>query len=382
MTNVNHDKTIKGTFWGAVVFYILIAFEFAYMAGPFAGYFYSVYKPALNFFNQSPELAWLVSFFLPHAVRQTSSIFINMHDIVGACLTILGFLGFCIGACQVYYHKLTRKGAVTGKIYKFIRHPQYASFIICSFGLLILWPRYIVLVMFITMLHIYYFLAKVEERECEVKFGQPYVDYKNKTGMFLPFKVTFFNKLPVFPKTYLRRFLMAFGIYFITLVVAVSIAKGVNSIALNSLYAIYNSDSANISLSKIETSKLAQILNIALSNKEIQEKIEKSKQGGSAKLLNYILPSEWYAAEIPMNGVKYRAGHRSPSNYDQNIYKVIFTKVDIRSNKDVSGIDIIANVEKREPLVEVWVNVADHKVIKILDMPEYIKYQNIPIAVY
>jgi protein-S-isoprenylcysteine O-methyltransferase Ste14 len=381
MTNINHHKTIKGTFWGAVVFYVLIAFEFAYMAGPFAVYFYSVYKPALDFFNQSPELAWLVSFFLPHAVKQTSSIFINMHDIVGAFLTILGFLGFCIGACQVYYHKLAIKGAVTGKIYKFIRHPQYASFIICSFGLLILWPRYIVLFMFITMLFIYYFLAKVEERECETKFGQSYVDYKNKTGMFLPFKITLFNKLPVFPKSNLSRFFMTFVIYFMTLVMAVSIAKGVNNIALNSLYASYNSDSANIALSKIEPGKLEEILNIALSDKEIQEKIEKLNQGSSAKFLNYILPSEWYAAEIPMNGVKYGAGHLSPSNYDQNMYKVIFTKADIRSNKDVSGIDIITNVEKREPIVEVWVNVADHKVIKILDMPE-VKYQNIPVAVY
>lgn len=30
---------------------------------------------------------------------------------------MLGFLSFCIGATQVYSHKLARKGAVTGGIY-------------------------------------------------------------------------------------------------------------------------------------------------------------------------------------------------------------------------------------------------------------------------
>ena len=57
------NRAIKRSFWGALAFYLLIAFEFFYMAGPFAAYFYSVYAPALNFFNRSPALSWLSSFF-------------------------------------------------------------------------------------------------------------------------------------------------------------------------------------------------------------------------------------------------------------------------------------------------------------------------------
>jgi protein-S-isoprenylcysteine O-methyltransferase Ste14 len=144
-----------------VIFYLLIALEFFYMASPFAIYFYSVYGPGLNFLNANPVMAWLSSFFLPHIVFETSSGLLNLRNVLGAALAIIGFLAFCVGAGQLYYHKLARKGAVTGGIYNHIRHPQYLSFAICSLGVLLLWPRYIALIMFIAVLFAYYFLAKV-----------------------------------------------------------------------------------------------------------------------------------------------------------------------------------------------------------------------------
>ena len=78
------------------------------MASSFAVYFYSVYKPALNFFNNSPNLAWLISFFMPHAVVETSSVFINLHNIIVAIIALFGFLGFCTGA----FHELRTPLAV------------------------------------------------------------------------------------------------------------------------------------------------------------------------------------------------------------------------------------------------------------------------------
>ena len=51
----------KRTFWTIAIFYLLIGFEFFYMASPFAIYFYSVYGPGLNSVNSNPTLAWLSS---------------------------------------------------------------------------------------------------------------------------------------------------------------------------------------------------------------------------------------------------------------------------------------------------------------------------------
>lgn len=380
--NNNHNKTVKKTFWGAVLFYFLIAFEFAYMAGPFAVYFYSVYSPVLNFFNKSPLLAGIISFFLPHTVRETSSVFINIHEILGFAVAIIGFIGFCIGACQVYYHKLAKKGAVTGGIYNYIRHPQYVCFMTCSFGLLLVWPRYIVLFMFVTMLFAYYLLARAEEKECEQKFGQVYLDYKNKTNMFLPFKLPFLKKLPSLPQNTVKRMFVMVGIYLFTLTITISIAMGINYLSINSLYSYYDNNSANISLCKIEEDKLKALLSIALENEEVKERFEKAGINQNTRLLNYLLPTEWYAAEIPMNNLKYRAGHLSPSNYDKNLYKIIFTKAEIRANKAVDGKSIIKNVAKRTGIVEVWVNYEEQEVIKIAELPSKAKYENVPVAIY
>jgi protein-S-isoprenylcysteine O-methyltransferase Ste14 len=185
-----------------------------------------VYRPGLEFLNSHPALGWLSQIFLPHIVIETASPLVNAHNVVGAILALFGFIAFCVGAAQVYYYKLTRKGAVTGGIYNVIRHPQYVSFAICSFGLLLLWPRYIVLVSFVTMLFAYYFLAKLEERECEQKFGQSYIDYKNATNMFLPFRIPGTDRLPALPKSGAKRYIAIFAGYVSVLILSLSLAMG------------------------------------------------------------------------------------------------------------------------------------------------------------
>ncbi len=83
-----------------------------------------------------------------------------------------------------------------------------------------------------------------------------------------------------------------------------------------------------------------------------------------------------------MNGVKYRAGHQSSSDYDDTQYKIIFTKADIRRDAEVSGKEILSNVLEREPIVEVWVDLDENTVVQILEIPDDYKYQGIPVAVY
>jgi protein-S-isoprenylcysteine O-methyltransferase Ste14 len=347
------------------------------MAGPFAAYFYAVYAPVLNFFNRFPALAWLSNFFLPHAVRDTSSFFINSLEIAGAVLAIVGFLAFCFGACQVYYHKIRKKGIVTGGIYNRIRHPQYASFILCSFGLLLLWPRYIVAILFVTMLFFYYLLAKVEEAECEHKFGQSYIDFKNRTAMFLPFKLSF---LPELPKKKGKKIIALICLYLLAITTIAGFAKGLNILAVDSLYATYTEHSANVALSSMPDDRIDEALSIALSDGIVAAKL--AVFDSSANFINYVLPIEWFAAEIPMNGVEYTRGHSSPADYDPNLYKVIITKADMRDGVKATGTDILTSVYLREPIVEVWVDLLSHTVTKVMDMPEEVKYQGIPVAVF
>ena len=371
------NKVIKRSFWGALAFYLLIAFEFFYMAGPFAAYFYSVYAPALNFLNRSPVLSWLSSFFLPHVVQETSSVFLNFLLTVRYILAIAGFLAFCVGAIQVYYHKLAKKGIVTGGIYNRIRHPQYASFIVCSFGLLFIWPRYIVAIMFVTMVFFYYLLAKAEEAECERKFGQSYIDFKNRTGMFLPFRLSF---LPELPKQRSIKIVIMTGIYLGTVAAILGIATGLNKLTIESLYSTQTENSVTVALCEISEDNIEKAMSIVLSDETVKSKTDDFDI--DTKYLNYILPAKWYAAEVPMNKIEFGRGHYSPAVYDRDLYKVILTKAYLRDEASAIGKEILTSVYLREPIVEVWINLSSNAVVKILDIPEEIMFKGIPVSVF
>jgi hypothetical protein len=83
-----------------------------------------------------------------------------------------------------------------------------------------------------------------------------------------------------------------------------------------------------------------------------------------------------------MNGIVYRQGHRSPSKYDNNLYKIIFTSVKTKGNVNVNGKEILKNVMTKTPLLEVWVDLNNNKITQILEIPEDYKYKGIPVTVY
>lgn len=328
-------------------------------------------------------MAWLVSFFLPHIVIETSSALVNLHNTIGIVLLITGFIAFFISAGQIYYYKLTRKGTVTIGIYKFIRHPQYTSFALCSFGLLLLWPRYLVLVMFITLLCAYYLLAKAEEKECEEKFGQSYNDYKNKTNMFLPFRIPLVRKIFVLPQSKVGKVLSFFAIYIITVLISLGLARGLQSIALDSLYAIYTKDSAYISVNKIEKEKIEELAIIALANDELRFRLDSVKENSNTKYINYIVPAEWYISEIPMNITSGNPEHYFQSSIsNKNLYKIIFTKAVLHNKHGLPSWELLLNTLMVIPIVEVWIDVSQKKIIKLLDPPQEVRYENVPVPFF
>jgi protein-S-isoprenylcysteine O-methyltransferase Ste14 len=149
--------------WGAaVVFYLLVAFEVIIMVTPFTIYFYSVYAPVLTWLGQSPWTAWLTAFFLPH-ITYSGDTFLAALAYSAPILLTLGLGMFVVCAGQVYGAKLLRKGVVSGGLYRVIRHPQYLGLGIAGLGLLLYWPRFFILVTYISMLFVYYLLARNEE---------------------------------------------------------------------------------------------------------------------------------------------------------------------------------------------------------------------------
>jgi protein-S-isoprenylcysteine O-methyltransferase Ste14 len=182
---MNKNKAILNS---AIVLYFIICLEILIMISPFAGFFYSVFNPFLLEIAKYPATKWLSSFFLPHMVVPPDD-FLKFIRIMGSVLFVSGIVVFLTCALQVYTNKFFRKGAVSKGLYSFIRHPQYLGLGITGIGLSILWPRFLVAVLWLVMILIYYFLSKDEERRMLKEHPTTYKEYMDRTGMFLPKKI-------------------------------------------------------------------------------------------------------------------------------------------------------------------------------------------------
>ena len=84
-------------------------------------------------------------------------------------------------------HEAQRRGelATTGP-YAYVRHPQYAGFILVMFGFLLQWPTLLTLLMFSVLVWMYVRLARQEEREALSVFGEAYARYAARTPAWFP----------------------------------------------------------------------------------------------------------------------------------------------------------------------------------------------------
>ncbi len=176
------DRTIKTSAW---FLYTLIVLEILFMVSPFAAYYYSIYATPLNALQESPYTAWLTMYLLPH-FSYSDSWLANSLILISWPLIFFGIVLFVFGFGQIYWAKIARKGAVEVGLYRYIRHPQYVALAVVGLGASLYWSRFIVVIAFVSMICLYFFLARLEERICLDKFGAPYREYLHRTGMFLP----------------------------------------------------------------------------------------------------------------------------------------------------------------------------------------------------
>lgn len=372
----------RGAFWASVAFYCVIAFEFFYMASPFAAYFYGVYGPGLDFLGDSPQASWLVSFFLPHIAAQSTSWFVDWHAVIGGVLTAVGLTGFVIGAVQIYRNKINKGAVVVSGIYHHMRHPQYAAFIIAAFGMVLIWPRFLVLFGFVTVVFVYILLARTEEQICLKQFTG-YADYMKRTGMFFP-------KIVERPLTFLRwptngfgRLALWFGFYAASVLVALSIGAALKIHAVNSLYTAVTTKSVYLSVGEMGKGDILKLAELARTSPEVNAALEKVERDENSRFLNYILPSELYISEIPLHlpdGVV--TTHRFPKNHDQNRYKIIFTKVQTGPGRVPTEFEILHDAINKEVIVEAWINRTEAKVTSVFSPPVKSFYGGMPVPIF
>lgn len=362
----------------AWVFYVVIVFEILYMISPFALYFYSVYGPWLNLFHQSRYTAWLTGFFLPH-FSHTANPVLNWLPKLSDPLIYTGATAFALGFIHIYGAKILHRGAVTGGLYRFVRHPQYVGLAIVGLGTLIHWPRFLVLVMFVTMLFLYYFLARHEEERCRQKFGDIYRAYQERTGMFFPGRA--WKKLPpLLPPSGWSRIVAALALYAVVMALSIGLGYWLRDYSLAQLSALYQDEMAVISPAVLSGDQLNRAVSVAMSSDAVKTRL--AQAGAGARLLVYVVPLEWRLPDVPMEAPRGGPrGHYVPDNFDRRLYKVLFTKV--RTHEpEVTREDIVKQAYGRDPLVLVKVNIETTRVTAIETPPPHVRWGDIPTPLF
>jgi protein-S-isoprenylcysteine O-methyltransferase Ste14 len=100
-------------------------------------------------------------------------------------------------AAVILYFRHARPGVnfenstklVTTGLYKFVRHPMYASLLLLGWGMFFksIHPASIALILVITLA--LYLTCKVEEKEMITRFGKEYEDYMKRTRMWIPWLI-------------------------------------------------------------------------------------------------------------------------------------------------------------------------------------------------
>jgi protein-S-isoprenylcysteine O-methyltransferase Ste14 len=99
----------------------------------------------------------------------------------GLIVTGLGLLA--VGWATVYRG---RDRLVTGGLYGWLRHPQYAGLILIVVAFNLMWPTLPTLVMGPILVTVYVWLARREDRELALRFGEAFRAYAASTPAFLP----------------------------------------------------------------------------------------------------------------------------------------------------------------------------------------------------
>jgi len=96
-----------------------------------------------------------------------------------------GFILISAAWKVLYDAQKTGSLATTGP-YSYVRHPQYVGFILVMFGFLVQWPTILTLAMFPVLTVMYVRLARTEENDARVAFGDAYERYAAEVPGFIP----------------------------------------------------------------------------------------------------------------------------------------------------------------------------------------------------
>jgi protein-S-isoprenylcysteine O-methyltransferase Ste14 len=378
--------------------YLLIGLEIFIMISPFAVYFYSVYSPVLNLMQSFWFTRWLTEFFLPHFVF-LDDLFMKAIGVVQITALLGGLVLFLYAAIPLYYCKFTRRGVATGGLYDLLRHPQYLAFGIAGFGLLLYWPRFFILLIYVTMLFVYYLLARNEEQRMLSQYPESYKAYMARVPMFLPGEIG----KKVFASLFGRMSSKGKGLaalYCVTLVLCVVAALLLRQYAV---HAVKIEEASAVSVIRVlpEGDAFEKTLQPLLADNDLQARIKTEKV-----TLAYVMPSDFFLMalvtdlerlyppefEKPDGGSTTKRFFKIFFTYSEMqlgihpephpLKRIIFVSVRDEQGRPLRGKDAFRLGAKRYAVFHVDMDAASGRILSIQDLKPRNKWGEVPMPVF
>ena len=136
---------------------------------------------------------WIYGILLPEGFLWGHTLFpvIGYGGLYAGVLSMLtGFTLILSGWKQIYrkyWSKQKGKGRLVQEgIYRYIRHPQYTGLFLITLGMMMEWLTLPLILLWPALFLSYWNLARREEEEMKEEFGDIYLAYHKRTGMFFP----------------------------------------------------------------------------------------------------------------------------------------------------------------------------------------------------
>jgi protein-S-isoprenylcysteine O-methyltransferase Ste14 len=360
----------------AWLFYAVFVFEILFMISPAALHFYAAFGPVLNLLHASAATAWLTQFFLPH-VSTSSSTILNASRSAGFSLIAAGLGCFVAGALPIYWCKLRGGGPFVGGLYRLVRHPQYLGLAVMGAGAVLVWPRFIVLLSYVTMLALYGLLAQWEEECCLSRFGDSYRAYRAATGRFLPRQVTGWLAWRRPTRRWVRWATAGAG-YVAALSLALLVARAARSYTLDCLHAVYERDHVLLSPAPLTETELNRSRVLAEREASVRSAVA---EAGAAKQIVYVLPETWRLADLPLEAQHVPGGHYTPKDFARKRFKVLFAAVRTHEPQ-ATGRRILSSAYGLRPLIIAHVDLERAQVTSVETPPPHVRWGDIPTPLF
>ncbi len=135
------------------------------------GLFIAHYAPLLLIIMIGPQTAYLGAWKLPTPMLPTI--------LVGAIVFLSGATLYF--KWEIFWYKTYKGQLVTDGIFKYIRHPHYASIIIIGFGLALFFYSTIALIIAVIAIPIMMWSIIDEEKQLLEEYGEEYKEFMRKT---------------------------------------------------------------------------------------------------------------------------------------------------------------------------------------------------------